>query len=41
VQDALASARRSVGRLDERGFVRAWLYKIATNTKLRRVRVLT
>src|SRR6266699_1050707 len=31
VQDSLARAWRSVGSLDERGFVRAWLFKIATN----------
>jgi RNA polymerase sigma-70 factor (ECF subfamily) len=31
VQDSLLRAWRNVGGLDERGFVRAWLYKIATN----------
>jgi RNA polymerase sigma-70 factor (ECF subfamily) len=31
VQDSLLRAWRGIGGLDERGFVRAWLYKIATN----------
>jgi RNA polymerase sigma-70 factor (ECF subfamily) len=31
LQESLIRAWRSVGTLDDRGFVRAWLYKIATN----------
>ena len=31
VQESMIRVWRSVGSLDERGFVRAWLYKVATN----------
>jgi RNA polymerase sigma-70 factor (ECF subfamily) len=31
LQESLVRAWRGLGNLDDRGFVRAWLYKIATN----------
>ena len=31
LQESLVRAWRGIGKLDDRGFVRAWLYKIATN----------